>query len=81
MITLIEAPYDKKLKIVEIVGGHGIHRRLLALGFHKDNIVVLDSRSILGGPVIVRQLASDTSVALGQGVARKIMVEIVDEKK
>lgn len=81
MISLIHAPSDKQLRIVDIQGGHGIRRRLFSLGFHKNDIIELDSRSILRGPVLVRDLTSDTSVALGRGVAQKIMVEIVGEKE
>lgn len=81
MISLIDAPSDKHLKIVAFMGGHGVRRRLLALGFHKNDIIELDSRSILRGPVLVRDFTSDISVALGRGVAQKIMVEIIDERK
>jgi Fe2+ transport system protein FeoA len=81
MISLANAPYDKQLKIITIVGGHGVRRRLLSLGFHKNDIIELDSRSIFGGPLLVRDLSSDTSVALGRGIAQKIMVEILDEEK
>ena len=79
MISLIDAPRDKQLRIVDLQGGHGVRRRLLALGIHKQDIVELDSRSILGGPLLIRDLTSETSVALGRGIAQKIMVEIVDE--
>jgi Fe2+ transport system protein FeoA len=79
MINLTQAPYDKQLKIVEIIGGHNVRRRLLSLGFHKNHIIELDSRSILKGPILVRDLISDTSIALGRGIAQKIMVEIVGE--
>lgn len=81
MISLCDAPNNKKLKIVDILGGHGVHRRLLSLGFHRNDIIELDSRSIFRGPILVRDLASDTSIALGRGIARKIMVEIVGETK
>lgn len=81
MIQLTNAPPDKQLKIVSIGGGQGIHRKLLSLGFHKDDIIELDSRSIFRGPILVRGLTSDTSVALGRGIARNIMVEIVGDKK
>jgi len=81
MISLINAPSDTPLKIVDVLGGHGVRRRLLALGFHKNDIIELDSRSIFRGPVLVRDLTSDTSVALGRGIAQKIMVEIIDERK
>jgi Fe2+ transport system protein FeoA len=81
MIKLTDAPTDKQLKIVSIKGGHRIHRKLLSLGFHKDDIIELDSRSILRGPILVRGLTSDTSVALGRGIARNILVEIVGDTK
>lgn len=81
MIRLTDAPIDKQLKIVSIEGGHGIHRRLLSLGFHKNDIIELDSRSIFRGPILVRGLTSDTAVALGRGIAQNIMVEIVGDKQ
>jgi Fe2+ transport system protein FeoA len=79
MISLANAPKDKPLRIIDFYGGYGMRRRLMALGFHKNDIVELDSRSILGGPLLIRDLTSETSVALGRGIARKIMVEIIDE--
>lgn len=79
MVSLAQAPSDTPLKIVAIFGGHGIRRRLFALGFHKNDLIELDSQSIFRGPILVRNLTSDTSVALGRGIARRIMVEIVNE--
>jgi len=76
MISLIQAPQDTPLRIVDILGGHGIRRRLFALGFHKNDLIELDSQSIFRGPVLVRNLSNYTSVALGRGVAQRIMVEI-----
>ena len=81
MISLLKAPRDVQLKIVDFEGGHGVRRRLLSLGFHKNDIIELDSKSILGGPILVRDLTSDTSVALGRGIAKKIMVEIVEQEE
>jgi len=80
MISLIDAPQDKQLKIVDFEGGHIIHRRLIALGFHKNDIIELDSKSIFGGPLLIKDLTTDVSAALGRGIAKKIMVEIIDEK-
>lgn len=79
MVSLMDAPADTPLRIIAFQGGHGVRRRLLALGFHKNDVIELDSRSIFGGPVLVRDLTTDTSVALGRGIAQKIMVEIIDE--
>lgn len=81
MISLAQAPHDTPLKIVAILGGHGIRRRLFALGFHKSDLIELDSQSIFRGPILVRNLTLDTSVALGRGIAQRVMVEIVDEKQ
>ncbi|TEU05945.1 MAG: ferrous iron transport protein A [Candidatus Aminicenantes bacterium] len=78
VISLIQAPADTPLKIVGIVGGHGVRRRLIVMGFHKNDTIELDLRAILRGPVLVKNLTSDTSVALGRGVAQKIMVEIIE---
>jgi Fe2+ transport system protein FeoA len=77
MINLIEAPSGAQLRIKDIKGGHGVRRRLFALGFHKDDIVELDSRSIFHGPVLIRNISTDTSIAIGRGIAQKIMVEEV----
>lgn len=79
-MSLNDAPRDRVLRVMNISGGHGVRRRLLALGFHKNDTVELDSKSILGGPLLIRNLTSGASVALGRGIAQKIWVEIVDEK-
>lgn len=78
-MTLIDAPKGKALKILNIDGGDGVRRRLMALGFHKDDLVELNSQAIWRGPIVVRNLTSDTRVALGRGVAQKILVEIADD--
>ncbi len=78
-IRLTEAPLDTPLRIVGILGGEGVRRRLLALGFHKNDLVQVDSQAILRGPVLVRNLTSDIRVALGRGVAQKVLVETRDE--
>ncbi|MBN1271198.1 MAG: ferrous iron transport protein A [Candidatus Aminicenantes bacterium] len=81
MISLIDAPSDTPLRIVDIHGGHGFRRRFFALGFHKNNLIELDSKSIMRGPVLVRNISNGTSLAIGRGVAQKIWVEIVGEQK
>ncbi len=80
MMNLISAPSGIRLKIKDIQGGHGVRRRLFTLGFHKEDIVELDSRSILRGPVVIKNITTDTSVAVGRGIAQKILVEKVGSK-
>ena len=78
-LTLAQAPQGVPLKIQAILGGEGVRRRLFALGFHIDDLIELDSEAIFQGPVLVRNLTSDTTVALGRGIAQKIMVEIAND--
>lgn len=78
-IALTEAPQNVPLKVVRILGGHGIRRRLLAMGFHPGDIVELDAAAPFNGPVVVRNVRSDTKIALGRGVAQKIIVSADQE--
>lgn len=73
--SLLDVPHGRNFRILEIKGGPGLHRRLLALGFHRGDLISLDGEALMGGPVLVRNLTTDTRVALGRGIARKIMVE------
>lgn len=75
MVRLSEAPHGRQLRIIDIQGGEGVRRRLFALGFHKDDLVEVDSQGILRGPLLIKNLTADTSVAMGRGIAHKIMVE------
>jgi Fe2+ transport system protein FeoA len=76
-MNLLDAPHGTRLRIVDLSGGESIRRRLMALGFHKGDVVELDGQAILHGPLLVRNCTSDTTVALGRGVAQKILVEAV----
>jgi Fe2+ transport system protein FeoA len=78
-MDLPDAPRGRPLRIVAIAGGEGVRRRLMTLGFRKGEIIALDGRAIMRGPLLVRHCASDTTVALGRGVAQKVIVEPVHE--
>ncbi len=78
-MTLLEAPRNKALKIIDLIGGDGFRRRLFSMGFHKGDIVEFDTQAIFRGPLLIRNVSSDTKVALGRGIAQKILVEAVDE--
>ena len=81
MISLAMAPRGRKLKIAAIEGGEGIRRRLFALGFHRGDLVEVNAQGILRGPLLVRNLTSDTSVALGRGIVSRIIVDIVPDEE
>lgn len=73
--TLLEVPEGQIYKIVEIKGGPGLHRRLLSLGFHRGDLITVDGQAIMRGPVLVRNMTTETRVALGRGIAQKILVQ------
>ena len=75
-MSLDQAPQGKALRIVAVQGGENVRRRLLSLGFHVGAVVEVNARGILRGPLLIKNLTSETSLALGRGVARKIQVEI-----
>jgi Fe2+ transport system protein FeoA len=77
---LTEAPLNTPLRIVGVLGGEGVRRRLLALGFHRNDLIQLESQAILSGPLLVRNLTCDIRVALGRGVAQKVLIERGDEQ-
>jgi Fe2+ transport system protein FeoA len=77
-MNLSDAPKARPLRILGIAGGEVVRRRLLSMGFHPGDIVELDSAAILKGPILIRNTASDSRVALGRGIARKIRVEVAD---
>jgi len=79
-MNLLDAPHNAPLRIIDLAGGESVRRRLMALGFHKDDLVELDGRAILRGPLLVRNCSSDTTVAIGRGVAQKVLVELVHER-
>jgi Fe2+ transport system protein FeoA len=78
MMSLLEAPQRVRLKVIDIAGGEGARRRLFSLGFHKGDEIECRVRGILGGPVIIKNIRSGVTAAVGRGIARKILVEATD---
>ena len=60
--------------VVGVMGGHGLIRRLDALGIRPGRKVTKLSSTLFSGPVILR--VNNTQVAVGFGMARKIIVEV-----
>ena len=60
--------------VVEIRGGHGMTRRLEALGIRPGKAIQKSSGSFLRGPVIV--MLGSARVAVGFGMASHIVVEL-----
>jgi ferrous iron transport protein A len=73
MITLIDLPDGNIATIKTIRGGYGLVKKLDALGIREGKEITKISRQWLKGPVVIR--AGKTEIALGYGMARRIMVE------
>ena len=72
-ISLLQAGENEKLKILEILGGSNLERRLMSMGVYKGREVVKLSHIGLRGPVVIK--SGRSILALGHGVAAKIIVE------
>lgn len=68
---LATLPPGEEAIVVEVQGGHGLRNRLTAMGLIPGTPVrLLQNRS--SGPVLVQ--VRDARIALGRGVAHKIIV-------
>ena|GEM_PF-923394 len=79
-MTIIDPSAEGKiLRIVDIAGGEGVRRRLFSLGFQPGDRVECGPRGIWGGPIVLKNLRTGVSMAVGRGIARRIVVA-VDER-
>ena len=70
IVPLATLPEGKEAMVVGIIAGRGLARRLAELGFMRgEKVKILRSGP---GPVLV--LVKGSKIALGWGVARKILV-------
>ena len=72
-LTLAEMRTGQTGTVLEVQGGHGIVGRLDALGIRPGRKVTKLSSTLFRGPVMLR--VNNTQVALGFGMAKKIIVE------
>jgi len=71
LLPLVMITQGKTVTIKEINGGYRVKKRLTDLGLIKNaNIKLINNEY---GPIIVRH--NETKIALGFGMAQKIMVE------
>jgi len=73
-LTLTEMRTGQTGTVVGVQGGHGLVRRLDALGIRPGKKVTKLSSTLFRGPIILR--ADNTQVAVGFGVARRIIVDV-----
>jgi ferrous iron transport protein A len=73
MKSIIEVQANKKVKIISIAGGKGVRRGLAQMGVGVGSTVTIKRNAPFAGPLIIEN--HGMSIAVGRGVANKIMVE------
>ncbi len=76
LVPLVEAPPGKAAEVVLIIGGRGVVNRLCEMGLTPETRITVSKRAPVGGPVMVSVRSTD--VAIGRGIASKILVKIID---
>ena len=71
--SLLHIKENEKAKILEILGGSNLEKRLMSMGVYKGKELIKVSHIGLKGPVVIK--VGRTILALGHGVAAKIIVE------
>ena len=73
VVSLVQLKAGNKARISDILGGGNLERKLMNMGIYKDKEVSKLSHIGLNGPVVIK--VGRTILALGHGIAEKIMVE------
>lgn len=73
IVNLTDIKSGTKVLVVRIKGGLGIRQRLSCLGIHPGDTMFLQKSGFMRGPVLVN--IHGNQVALGRGIAAKILVE------
>ncbi|MCG8569122.1 MAG: ferrous iron transport protein A [Spirochaetes bacterium] len=71
-MKLTELHSGKQVKVIDHLGGHHVMERLKELGLLRNEIIKIIKNDRFG-PVIVE--IKGANIALGRGIARKIIVE------
>ena len=74
LVTLRQMPSGQSGKVAQIQGGHGLVNRLNALGIRPGKRLTKVSAMVMRGPVTIQ--LGHTRVAVGFGMANKIIVEL-----
>jgi ferrous iron transport protein A len=74
VISLAEMKPGTTGKISQIRGGFGVGKNLENMGIRINTKIKKISQQAMGGPVVVQ--VGNTQVAMGYGMANKVLVEI-----
>jgi len=72
-LRLIDCKRGDKVTVEEIVAGKGATINLMNLGLNIGNVITVNRKSRLNGPIVVTH--NDSEIAIGHGLAEKILVK------
>jgi len=75
-MNLVQLETGRNALVTDLCGGCQFVARLEAMGIRQGSAVLKKSASLLRGPVVVQ--INDMQIAIGFGMAKKIMVEQID---
>lgn len=76
IVSLDRIEENRKARVIHIQGGWGIRGRLSDMGVHPGDILTVRRYGALGGPILIE--VHGFRVALGRGIASRILVEGVE---
>jgi len=76
-VTLTDMKPGQNGILVDILGGHGMKKRLDALGLRFSKQIRKISSMLMRGPIVVE--VDNVQIAIGYGMASQIIVEIKQE--
>lgn len=78
-LTLDALPKGEKGRVIAVRGGRGLVMRLSHLGILPGAVVRAVAQAPLHGPLLVE--VNGAQVALGRGVARRVLVQPIESKE
>ncbi len=78
--NLCQLSVGEEAIIVSIEGGHGFRNRILSMGLHPGDRVKVVRASPFRGPLLIEHLDQGFCLALGRGMAAKVLVETPEER-
>lgn len=73
-VSLIQIKSNRKGKVMEVLGGANLQKRLMNMGVYKGKEVTKLSHIGLRGPVVIK--SGRSILALGHNIAAKIIIEV-----
>ena len=75
--TVAQMEAGQRGKVIQVAGGHGLVRRLNAMGIRPGKQITKVSSMFMRGPVTIQ--VDSAQLALGFGMAKRILVELEDK--